>query len=74
MIQAKTHIVELSPEDEYYTNYKLESAWLEIVSKFMEAFPAEDISFISTDSILKISKPIFSFNLPGHLYLKIPFF
>ncbi|HLX52342.1 MAG TPA: hypothetical protein VKR58_00275, partial [Aquella sp.] len=35
---AKTHIVELTPEKLYYEDKGLESAWLDLVVKFMELF------------------------------------
>jgi len=59
---AQTHIVELTPESAYYENRDLENAWIDIVQEFMERFPTEDLSFISSDSILRIEQPEYSFN------------
>lgn len=58
----KTHIVELSPISEYYNNDLLTDNWIEIAKEFLEKFPTEDISFISTDSILKVTNPEFTLN------------
>jgi hypothetical protein len=60
---AKTHIVELTPVESYYTDTALENAWMNLVGTFTDNFPAGDISFISSDSILSINHPEFSFNV-----------
>ncbi|MEO6683783.1 MAG: hypothetical protein ABIN48_13255 [Ginsengibacter sp.] len=55
--KIETHIVELTPEREYYFNEKLDDAWIPISREFKMLFEFEDISFISSDSILKIATP-----------------
>jgi hypothetical protein len=70
---AETHIVELSPVEYYYGDTTLDEAWLNIVKEFLVKFPSEDISFISSDSILKIEKPEFSFNTHERLNLHIAY-
>lgn len=59
---ADMHIVELTPESEYYHNPELDSAWIPISSEFQELYPNEDIVFVSTDSFLKVTEPIFEWN------------
>ena len=67
-----THIVELSPEQEYYNNTQLDDAWLNLVPIFWDKFPAEDITFISTDSTLRIENPEFAFNQESNLLVAAP--
>lgn len=55
--KIETHIVELTPEREYYFNEKLDDAWIPISMEFKMLFEYEDISFVSSDSILKIEVP-----------------
>lgn len=57
-----THIVELTPEAEYYFNEALDKMWIPISIEFMETFPTESISFISSDSNLAIDKGEFEWN------------
>ncbi|MFX1708105.1 hypothetical protein PV783_29345 [Chitinophaga sp. CC14] len=57
-----THIVELTPEYEYYHNEELDKAWIPISSNFKTLFEDEDISFISSDSSLRVTKPISEWN------------
>lgn len=57
-----THIVELTPENEYYNNTLLDDTWIPISIDFMEMFPGENISFISSDSNLAIAKAEIEFN------------
>ena len=71
---AKTHIVELTPVESYYMNTALESAWIDLVKDFMEKYPADDISFVSTDSMLRIEEPEFSFNVHALQHFDIPAF
>lgn len=59
-----THIVELTPEKEYYFNEELDNAWIPVSIEFMETFPADSISFISSDSSLAIAKPELEWNKP----------
>ena len=59
---AETHIVELTPVHSYYNDPSLENGWMAIAREFMERFPQEDLSFISSDSILRIDQPELSFN------------
>ena len=62
-----THIVELSPEEEYYNNTALDKCWIPISLEFNRLFENEDITFISSDSILKISNPVFEWNTSGKM-------
>ena len=57
-----THVVELTPREEYYTNTHLDKAWIPVSLKFMQRFPNDYISFISDDSPLKVEQPVFTFN------------
>lgn len=66
---AESHIVELSPVQEYYNNPNLNDAWLTLVPIFWDQFPTEDITFISTDSTLRIEKPEFAFNQESNLLI-----
>jgi len=59
-----THVVELTPEVEYYHNERLDNAWIPVSMEFNEVFPAESISFISSDSSLAITKPEMEWNVP----------
>jgi hypothetical protein len=59
---AETHIVELTPQSEYDGNQALEDAWIKIVHDFWKEFPSEDISFLSSDSTLRITDPTFTLN------------
>ena len=56
-LKIETHIVELSPESEYYFNQKLDDAWIPISMEFKLLFEFENISCISSDSSLKIATP-----------------
>ncbi len=58
-----THIVELTPENEYYNNASLDDAWIPILIEFMERFRGENISFTSSDSNLAISEAEMEFNM-----------
>jgi len=62
-----THIVELTPEEEYYNNTALDKFWIPISLDFKRLFENEDITFISSDSILKISDPVFEWNTGGKI-------
>lgn len=53
----QTHIVEITPETEYYYNKTLDKAWIPISLEFMKLFKDDTISFISSDSILAITVP-----------------
>lgn len=57
-----THIVELTPESEYYSNSELDSAWLSISKRFMAFYPNEDIAFVTSDSSLKLEEVDYIFN------------
>ena len=59
-----THIVELLPLEEYNNNAALDDAWIPLSFKFRETFPADEISFVSSDSTLSIDNPSFEFNTP----------
>ncbi len=59
---AETHIVQLTPQNEYYNNDALDNAWIEIVKDFQHSFPFENISFVSDDSDLISVAPEFEYN------------
>lgn len=59
-----THIVELTPEKEYYNNEALDDAWIPVSIEFMETFASESIAFVSSDSSLAIEQPEFEWNKP----------
>ncbi len=67
----ETHVVELTPEYEYYNNVALDDAWFPISLEFMEIFPEENISFVSSDSSLSIGKPEFEWNIRAIIDLDI---
>ncbi len=58
----ETHVVEITPEYEYYNNSSLDDAWINISLEFMEKFQDENISFISSDSSLAIVQADFEWN------------
>ncbi|SHN40943.1 hypothetical protein [Chitinophaga sp. CF418] len=60
-----THIVELTPETEYYNNDALDKFWIPISLDFKRLFEKEDITFISSDSILRIANPVFEWSASG---------
>ena len=49
---AEAHIVQLTPQKKYYTNEKLDTAWMNIQEEFMQLFPYQNIGFVSDDSNL----------------------
>lgn len=57
-----THIVELTPESEYYNNEVLDAVWIPLSMEFSETFASESICFISSDSRLAISQSEFEWN------------
>lgn len=56
------HVVELTPVNEYYNNEVLDKCWIPISLDFKRLFENEDITFISSDSLLKITHPVFEWN------------
>lgn len=60
-----THVVELTPVNEYYNNEVLDKCWIPISLDFKRLFENEDITFISSDSMLKITQPEFEWNVKG---------
>lgn len=56
--------MQLTPQKEYYTNEKLDTAWMNIAEDFMQQFPYENIGFVSDDSNLINSLPEMKFNVP----------
>jgi len=56
------HIVELTPQSEYYNNDKLDDYWINISVEFMELFPNDTISFVSVDSTLISNEHSLIFN------------
>jgi hypothetical protein len=55
--EITTHIIELTPEEEYNNNTQLDNAWIPIALEFDQLYKQESISFISSDSILAVVKP-----------------
>ncbi len=66
-VVINTHIVELTPQDEYYYNTALDDSWIPISLDFMQHFPNDYISFVSNDSTLRVEEPQFSFKAPNAL-------
>jgi len=60
---AETHIVQLTPQQDYYNNRDLDKAWFEISCEFADSFPYESISFVSDDAKLITTEPEFQFNI-----------
>jgi hypothetical protein len=58
-----THIVQVDPIDEYYNNEAFDNAWIPISMAFDEQFE-ESISFISSDSTLKLEAAEMEWNQP----------
>ncbi|UPK66584.1 hypothetical protein [Chitinophaga filiformis] len=57
-----THVVELTPVNEYYNNEALDKYWIPISLDFKRLFENEDITFISSDSLLSVANPEFEWN------------
>lgn len=57
----ETHIVELLPVSEYYTNKNLDDAWINIAQEFLDRYQNEEVAFISADSSLSLTEIIFEF-------------
>jgi hypothetical protein len=53
-----THIIEITPL-EFYNNETYMASELELEELFLNLYPKESILFVSTDSLNKVSKPIF---------------
>lgn len=60
--KIETHIVELTPIEEYNNNEQLDKYWISISLQFHKAFPNEEICFVSSDSSLAISNPELIYN------------
>ncbi|MBL7767738.1 MAG: hypothetical protein JNK20_02145 [Flavipsychrobacter sp.] len=60
----QTHIIELSPVEEFENNKKLDEEWIPFSFEFMQKFPGADIAFISPESSLRIINPTEEFNAP----------
>lgn len=54
-----THVIEITPEKEYYNNEPLDNAWFELVQEFYSLYPGFDICVISSDSTIKIDIEMF---------------
>lgn len=52
----KTHIIEITPAQDFYGDEKLSEAWISLSVSFMTDYPSEDIVFISSDSTLVLSE------------------
>lgn len=57
-VYTSTHIIEITPV-EFYNNETYMASELELEDLFLIKYPKENILFISTDSLNKISNPIF---------------
>lgn len=58
----KTHVIEITPEDDFYNSELLSEAWVNMSVDFMTKYPTEDIVFISSDSSLALENYNFSCN------------
>lgn len=70
----KSHIIEITPEEEFYNLEKLQDKWIEFSVEFMNKFPLEDIVFISSDSTLALDSYSFSCNSQSEYKLQSVFF
>mgnify|MGYP003624719850 CR=1 FL=1 len=57
-VYTSTHIVEITPL-EFYNNEIYMSSELDLEELFINEYPKENIIFVSTDSLNKVSNPIF---------------
>ena len=57
-VYTNTHIIEITPI-EFYKNETYMASELELEDLFSSEYPKENIIFISTDSLNKVSNPIF---------------
>jgi|GEM_PF-3123884 len=58
----KTHIVVLSPEEEFLHNDQLDDAWIPLSFNFKSSFPDEEIAFVPPSSTLAIIEVLEEFN------------
>src|ERR1017187_8306501 len=54
---ADMHVVEITPQIQYYNNPQLDNAWVDISFKILSNYPNELISFITDDCSVKIDNP-----------------
>lgn len=59
---ADAHIVELTPESEYYNNKALDDAWIPMSLEFDNTFLNDVIVFVSSDSTLRVEHPELEWN------------
>src|ERR1017187_910952 len=60
---AETHIVQLTPQKEYYNNIELDKAWFNISIDFLQLYPQESLSFVSDDANLINTTPEMEYNI-----------
>ncbi len=51
-----THIINITPINEFRNNKELEDAWFHISMEFMNVYPEEGIAFITDDSYLHLEE------------------
>lgn len=61
-VSINSHVVQLTPEKEYYNNQDLDAEWIPFSLKFKETFKDQDIVFVSSDSNLSIPNPQYEWN------------
>lgn len=69
--KIETHIVEITPEIEYYNNPAIDDSWIYIYLEFSKKFPNENISFISSDSSLAIENAEEEWNCNKFIHLDL---
>ena len=60
--EINRHIVEITPQEVYYSNSNLDNCWIDISLEFMNLYPNESISFVSSDSTLTSKESILVFD------------
>lgn len=57
----KTHVIEITPQKEFYHAELLTEAWVNMSVAFMTQYPTEDIVFITADSPLVLDHYPFAY-------------
>jgi hypothetical protein len=57
----KTHVIEITPKNEFYHAELLTEAWVNMSLAFMAQYPTEDIVFITADSPLALARYQFAY-------------
>jgi len=56
---SASHLIELKPNEIYFSNHSFKEKEVELLSEFIELYPFENITFITDDDLYKIESPIF---------------